>query len=98
MRLSRHFTFAAGLLLAGSLAACVSQQKYDALDNDYNALNLKLSGEIGAQQVHITRLQGAAFPVGRLADVAGFAGDDRENGADTGAVRQHANCGDGLYR
>ena len=59
MRLSRHFTFAAGLLLAGSLAACVSQQKYDALDNDYNALNLKLSGEIGAQQVHITRLQGA---------------------------------------
>jgi len=91
MRLSRHFTFAAGLLLAGSLAACVSQQKYDALDNDYNALNLKLSGEIGAQQR-------AAFPVGRLADVAGFAGDDRENGADTGAVRQHANCGDGLYR
>ena len=59
MRLSRHFTFAAGLVLAGSLAACVSQQKYDALDNDYNALNLKLSGEIGAQQVHITRLQGA---------------------------------------
>jgi chemotaxis protein MotB len=50
---------AAPIMLAGLLTACVSQQKYDALDNDYNALNLRLSGEIGQQQVHITRLQGA---------------------------------------
>jgi chemotaxis protein MotB len=50
---------AASLVLCGTLAACVSQQKYNALDNDYNALNLKLSGEINNQQVHITRLQGA---------------------------------------
>jgi chemotaxis protein MotB len=50
---------AASLLLAGLLAACVSQQKYDALENDYNALNQQLSGEIGQQRVHITRLQGA---------------------------------------
>jgi chemotaxis protein MotB len=47
------------LLLAGLLAACVSQQKYDALEGDYNALNQRLSGEISRQQVHITRLQGA---------------------------------------
>lgn len=41
------------------LSACVPAQQYDALDNDYNQLNQRLSGEIGAQQVHITRLQGA---------------------------------------
>src|ERR687887_828267 len=41
------------------LSACVSEQAYDALENDYNQLNQRLSGEIAAQQVHITRLQGA---------------------------------------
>ena len=41
------------------LSACVSQQSYDALENDYNQLDQRLSGEIAAQQVHITRLQGA---------------------------------------
>src|SRR5215468_6020817 len=44
-----------GLILSG----CVSQQTYDALENDYNQLNQRLSGEIAAQQVHITRLQNA---------------------------------------
>ncbi len=47
------------LLLSGLLAACVSMQSYDALENDYNQLNQRLSGEISQQQVHITRLQGA---------------------------------------
>ena len=46
-------------LLSGLLAACVSAQSYDALENDYNQLNQRLSGEIAGQQVHITRLQGA---------------------------------------
>jgi chemotaxis protein MotB len=41
------------------LSACVSQQSYNALENDYNQLNQRLSAEIGSQQVHITRLQGA---------------------------------------
>jgi chemotaxis protein MotB len=41
------------------LSACVPAQQYDALENDYNQLNQQLSGEIAAQQVHITRLQGA---------------------------------------
>ena len=41
------------------LSACVSQQTYDALENDYNQLDQQLSGEIAQQQVHITRLQGA---------------------------------------
>jgi hypothetical protein len=41
------------------LSACVSEQAYDALENDYNQLNQRLSGEIAAQQVRSTRLQGA---------------------------------------
>lgn len=41
------------------LSACVPAQQYDALENDYNQLSQRLSGEIAAQQVHITRLQGA---------------------------------------
>src|SRR5258708_22455027 len=41
------------------LSACVPAQQYNALENDYNQLNQQLSSEIGAQQVHITRLQGA---------------------------------------
>src|SRR5271165_5184676 len=47
------------LLLLVLLAACVPAQQYDALENDYNQLNQRLSSESGAQQVHITRLQGA---------------------------------------
>jgi chemotaxis protein MotB len=41
------------------LSACVPAQQYNALENDYNQLNQRLSGEIAQQQVHITRLQGA---------------------------------------
>ena len=47
------------VLLSGLLVACVPAQQYDALENDYNQLNQRLSGEIASQQVHITRLQGA---------------------------------------
>ena len=46
---------ALGLVLAG----CVSDQKYDALENEYNQLNQRLSGEIASDQVRITHLQGA---------------------------------------
>jgi chemotaxis protein MotB len=48
-------TFAAMLLLAG----CKSQQKYDALQSDYDQLNQKMSSEISSQQMHIERLQNA---------------------------------------
>jgi chemotaxis protein MotB len=41
------------------ISACVPVQQYSALESDYNQLNQQLSGEIAAQQVHITRLQGA---------------------------------------
>lgn len=41
------------------LSACVPPQQYDALENDYNQLEQRLSGQIAQQQVHITRLQGA---------------------------------------
>lgn len=55
--LSRIAAMIGGVALM--LAACVPAQQYDALENDYNQLNQRLSAEIGAQQVHITRLQGA---------------------------------------
>jgi chemotaxis protein MotB len=56
-RMSRIATAAA--VMAWILSACVPAQQYDALENDYNQLNQRLSGEIAAQQVHISRLQGA---------------------------------------
>ena len=55
--IKRHSSFVVVLLLSGLLAACVPVPRYDALENDYNQLNQRLSGEIAAQQVHITRLQ-----------------------------------------
>src|SRR5271167_2290709 len=54
---SRLAAIAGGVALI--LSACVPAQQYDALQNDYDRLNQQLSSEIGAQQVHITRLQGA---------------------------------------
>jgi len=48
-------TFTAMLLLAG----CVSQQKYDALDTEYQQLNQTMSAEVAANQMQITRLQNA---------------------------------------
>src|SRR5215468_157872 len=61
VRLSRTAATAGTVmsLIALILSACVPAQQYDALENDYNQLNQRLSSEIGAQQVHITRLQGA---------------------------------------
>ena len=61
VRLSRIAASAGTMmsLIALILSACVPAQQYDALENDYNQLNQRLSSEIGAQQVHITRLQGA---------------------------------------
>ena len=46
---------AAVLLLSG----CVSQQKYDALDQEYQQLQQSMNSEVGAQQMHIERLQNA---------------------------------------
>ncbi len=48
-------TFAALLLLAG----CVSENKYDALQSRYDQLNQTMSSEISANQMQISRLQGA---------------------------------------
>src|SRR5689334_1950720 len=61
LRLSRIAATAGTVmsLIALILSACVPAQQYNALENDYNQLNQQLSGEIGAQQVHITHLQGA---------------------------------------
>jgi len=47
--------FTATLLLSG----CVSQQKYNALDTEYQQLNQTMSKEVAANQMQITRLQNA---------------------------------------
>ena len=41
------------------LAGCVTQQKYDALEAEYQQLNRTMSAEIAAKQMHIERLQNA---------------------------------------
>ena len=46
---------AAALLLSG----CVSQQKYNALDQEYQQLQQSMTAEVGVQQMQITRLQNA---------------------------------------
>jgi chemotaxis protein MotB len=47
------------LILTLLLSACVSQQKYDALQQRYNDLNQRMASEIGAKEMHIERLQNA---------------------------------------
>lgn len=54
-KLAIAFAAAGAVVLAG----CVSEQKYDALEAQYNALNQSLSGEIANDQVRISRYQGA---------------------------------------
>ena len=41
------------------VTGCVSEQKYDALQTRYNQLQQTMSSEIGADQMHIERLQDA---------------------------------------
>jgi chemotaxis protein MotB len=45
--------------LALVLPSCVSQQKYNALDQEYQQLQQSMTAEVGAQQMQITRLQNA---------------------------------------
>jgi chemotaxis protein MotB len=47
------------ILTVSLLAACVSQQKYDALQTRYDQLNETMSSQISANQMHIERLQNA---------------------------------------
>ena len=53
--LTMVYVTAAVLLLSG----CVSQQKYNALDQEYQQLQQSMTSEVGAQQMQITRLQDA---------------------------------------
>jgi chemotaxis protein MotB len=55
-------TFTMTLFLAGCVSQQkyeASQQKYDALQSRYDQLNQTMSSEIGANQMHIERLQNA---------------------------------------
>jgi chemotaxis protein MotB len=53
--LAMVYLTAAALVLSG----CVSQQKYNALDQEYQQLQQSMTAEVGAQQMQITRLQNA---------------------------------------
>jgi chemotaxis protein MotB len=53
--LTMVYVTAAVLLLSG----CVSQQKYNALDQEYQQLQQSMTSEVGAQKMQITRLQDA---------------------------------------
>ncbi len=46
-------------LAALVLAGCVSKQKYNALDQEYQQLQQSMTAEVGAQKMRITRLQDA---------------------------------------
>ena len=56
---SRLRLLGAALLTATMLSGCVSDQKYDSLETQYQQLQKTMSTEVGADQVRITRLQGA---------------------------------------
>jgi chemotaxis protein MotB len=57
LKFARRATMAFTMMLF--LGGCVSQQKYDALQSRYDQLNQTMSSEIGANQMHIERLQNA---------------------------------------
>lgn len=48
----------AAVLLVLALPGCVSLQRYDALERDYQQLKQQMSAELAADQVEITKLQG----------------------------------------
>ena len=48
-----------GFVVAGVLAGCVTQKKYDTLETQYQQLNQTMSAEVAAKQMQITRLQNA---------------------------------------
>ena len=60
--MSRWLCLPCALLLCTALlvlAGCVSQQKYDTLDAQYQQLNQTMSAEVAANQMQITRLRDA---------------------------------------
>ena len=49
----------AGVAVAALLSACVPENQYARLEQEYNQLNQTLSGQIAHDNVRITRMQGA---------------------------------------
>ena len=47
------------LIVALTLVGCVTQTKYDALQQRYDQLNQTMSSEVSRKQIHIERLQNA---------------------------------------
>ena len=83
LRMAQHATMI--LTAALVISACVSQQKYDALQQRYDQLNQTMTSELNSKQMHIERLQHAIrvtvnddllFPLRRLANADFRATDD----------------------
>ena len=55
----RHSLVLTSLLATVLLAGCVSAQRYDTLDQEFQQLQQSMSSEVGAQKMQITRLQNA---------------------------------------
>jgi chemotaxis protein MotB len=55
----KKLALACAAVAAFQLAGCVSQQKYDNLEEEYQSLNSSMSAEVASQQVKISRLQNA---------------------------------------
>lgn len=55
----KTFSIACVATMALLLAGCVSQQKYNALDQEYQQLQQSMGAEVGAQKMQISRLQNA---------------------------------------
>ena len=58
MKLKR-FSMVCLAAAALAISACVSQQKYNALDQEYQQLQQSMGAEVGAQKMQISRLQNA---------------------------------------
>jgi chemotaxis protein MotB len=52
-------SIACAAAVALMLSGCVSQSKYDELDQEYQQLQQSMGAEVGAQKMQITRLQNA---------------------------------------
>ena len=55
----KGFSMAGVAAAALAISACVSQQKYNALDQEYQQLQQSMGAEVGAQKMQISRLQNA---------------------------------------
>jgi chemotaxis protein MotB len=104
LKLVQNATIILASVLA--LAGCVSQQKYDALQQRYDQLNQTMSSELNSKQMHIERLQNAIrvtvnddllFPSGDWQMPASAQQTMGKNDSDPGANAANQDHAEWLY-